>query len=453
MAIENLNTVILNLYSGNKGYSLAFRQESIPDGAGDLDGSKNMFTGRIVSSFFFLLFAFHFAYVCRFYRMFLFHRKILQKSKSRIYCNEGGTINVVEKEDILMETKRWPYECCDLLESINNEELPILYMKLISTYAPNSFYSGCIVMEIRDYRQSYPIADCCDSYFVLLRPTTQTILADLNNLSCSEELTHVDRLMLESQMVLVSSRPVCVDPCPKIGIKSIYFKSVQELWNEPEIRRSMRQYSQVAINRREKINQFTRSYRPELMEYLSRHKERLADSSDPDRVVWQIPGRLSRTVRPIETANHEFPDMEPPKDVNVVEYAKRLGIRQENTRDCSPNLIKEYIFETMRKDLTVYDLKLSIYHRVTMEEYLGRIWLNESSYSEESAHGIMLAPFFKIGTITGVSSYVNQLTEIISEEGRRPIKVTCIKRGEEPVIKIIGGMYLVAHTASYCQIS
>lgn len=48
VAKESLNTVILNLYPGNKGYSLAFRQNTLPEDR-DYDGIKNIFTGRIVS--------------------------------------------------------------------------------------------------------------------------------------------------------------------------------------------------------------------------------------------------------------------------------------------------------------------------------------------------------------------------------------------------------------------
>lgn len=48
VARENLNTVILNLYPGNKGYSLAFRQEYLPQNK-SFDGLQNIFSGRFVS--------------------------------------------------------------------------------------------------------------------------------------------------------------------------------------------------------------------------------------------------------------------------------------------------------------------------------------------------------------------------------------------------------------------
>lgn len=56
VARENLNTVILNLYPGNKGYSLAFRQESAGksfeqhgDNSHGLGTSRNVSVRKIYS--------------------------------------------------------------------------------------------------------------------------------------------------------------------------------------------------------------------------------------------------------------------------------------------------------------------------------------------------------------------------------------------------------------------
>lgn len=49
VARENLNTVILNLYPGNKGYSLAFRQEFMPQNKAH-DGLHSVFC-RSVSTY------------------------------------------------------------------------------------------------------------------------------------------------------------------------------------------------------------------------------------------------------------------------------------------------------------------------------------------------------------------------------------------------------------------
>lgn len=106
---ERLNTLILNLYPGNKGYSLMFRE----------------------------------------------------KSRSE---DKDDTATMIEIKDLLYEDEL-------LLSYIDNEELPPL---LAETLEPNHsflFYSGCVIAEVRDYRQAYPAK--CDIHYVLLRPTLQ----------------------------------------------------------------------------------------------------------------------------------------------------------------------------------------------------------------------------------------------------------------------------------------
>ena len=67
---------------------------------------------------------------------------------------------------------RWPYQDDELLQYIDNEELPPVLVDLLEASHPELFYSGCIVAEVRDYRQSFQHYNC-DTHYVLLRPTTQ----------------------------------------------------------------------------------------------------------------------------------------------------------------------------------------------------------------------------------------------------------------------------------------
>ncbi|KAL9702615.1 hypothetical protein quinque_006133 [Culex quinquefasciatus] len=119
---ENLNTLILNLYPGNKGYSLAFRRG--PDQQQQGDGRGNI-------------------------------------SKSGALASErAGSPSPSLATDInaeqLQETIRWPYEEEELLECIDREELPLVLVDMCEAKCPGLFYSGCVIAEIRDYRQSFP---------------------------------------------------------------------------------------------------------------------------------------------------------------------------------------------------------------------------------------------------------------------------------------------------------
>lgn len=80
--------------------------------------------------------------------------------------------HTVNQDENLMETPRWPYEEEELLSYIDNEELPVVLLDLLETEHSSLFYSGCIIAQIRDYRQAYP-SFLCDTHHVLLKPTTQ----------------------------------------------------------------------------------------------------------------------------------------------------------------------------------------------------------------------------------------------------------------------------------------
>lgn len=70
----------------------------------------------------------------------------------------------------MIENSLWPYEMGDFLRYIDNEELPSFIVDIIESRFSYLFYNGCVIAEIRDYRQAYPHKKC-DIHHVLLRPT------------------------------------------------------------------------------------------------------------------------------------------------------------------------------------------------------------------------------------------------------------------------------------------
>lgn len=362
-----------------------------------------------------------------------------------------------------METRRYPYECCDLLDCINNEELPILYMKLILTYAPNTFYSGCIIAEIRDYRQSHSISECCDNYFALLRPTTQTISADIANCAMKNYITHIDRLVMEKHMVLFSAKPMCIVPNPIIGHKAIYNQYKKTIWNTPEIRRHMRQFSQVAINRKEKSDKIVRSHhRTGLMEFLAKYaehekrKEEKAKNPSRSGVSWVLPSKPRQAIQQAPPVDLDRSMLTTPKYLNVFEFVHQMA-SPTSGRSCTPALLEEFIFETVRTNVAQYYIKLNIYHRFTMDEYVGRLWVDRT-IAEEQDDNLELSPFFSIGNRVSVTNYIHQLTMIITEKGRKSVRITSLKPNRTPsVLTTVGTYYMCIqmqlHTIHYLSIA
>lgn len=109
------------------------------------------------------------------------HLKLLLFLRKCRECKKNNLLTAVltffyqtstSQEETLIETPRWPYEEEDLLSYIDNEELPVVLLDLLESEHSCLFYSGCIIAQIRDYRQAYP-SFLCDTHHVLLRPTNQ----------------------------------------------------------------------------------------------------------------------------------------------------------------------------------------------------------------------------------------------------------------------------------------
>lgn len=145
--------------------------------------------------------------------------------------NEGYSLaikqfsNCDDKED-LIETLKLPYEADELLNFIDNEELPPMLVDLFDSLGDESdfhiFYYGSIFMEIRDYRKN--ATNCLPYYesnFVRLKPTTQTILNDVTKLTssfCHKKWTQEEKVALEAKLILETSEPLCLDPSPVAAI-------------------------------------------------------------------------------------------------------------------------------------------------------------------------------------------------------------------------------------------
>lgn len=325
---------------------------------------------------------------------------------------------------------RWPYEEEDLLESINNEELPLVLVDIIEKKCPNLFYSGCVIVEIRDYRQSFPIYTC-DTYHVLLKPTNQTLFADVNLITSEGDWSIEDKLALESQLVLATSQPLCLDPSPDVGILAINQQHRRNLLNTPSIRRQAKKFSQVSINRKRKLDQFTHHFGLELHDFMSKYRQKPKSSGTIHGVGQQAATRLPKkstdVIQPIRTPNLDLPqNLAIPEEVNVERYAKAFE-RPRETKDCNPILIEQFILETDRGEKQIYHIQLSLYQRPSNYEFLGELYVDKN-HREGERNGE--ACQFSLGSRAHANRYIQQFTEIFTEEGRKSVKITHIIPGQ-----------------------
>ena len=104
----------------------------------------------------------------------------------------------------------------------------------------------------------------------------------------------------------------------------------------------------------------------------------------------------------------------------------------------TPQLVEEYVLETAeRGQARVYHTRLTILQRLANDEYIGELYV-ERDYREEDRKGSTCR--FLLGTRTNALRYINQFTEIFTEEGRKNVKITHKVPNQQPRVTFTAGM-------------
>ncbi|KAI8440289.1 hypothetical protein MSG28_001642 [Choristoneura fumiferana] len=355
-----------------------------------------------------------------------------------------GNYTSTSQEETLIETPRWPYEEEDLLSYIDNEELPVVLLDLLESEHSCLFYSGCIIAQIRDYRQAYP-SFLCDTHHVLLRPTNQSIITDASCIGgrcgwASEERGALEAV--EAALVHASAPPLCLDPRPAVGLLAARLHAAPRLFNTPRIRRQARRFSQVAVNRKRKLDQFTHYHGLELLELIHRQRAKNSRQSVPHtRLTSKYPKKPPEVFKPIEPPKMEPLPLALPSEPSGPLRLARAYERPRPTPDCQPQLVEEYILETEKTSphagAGFFHIKLSILQRPSDQEFLGELYVDRD-HVEGERNGA--ACRFTLGSRLQANKYIQQFTEIFTEEGRKSVRIKHIVPGQLPRVSFTGGM-------------
>ncbi|XP_037297270.1 transcription factor SPT20 homolog isoform X2 [Manduca sexta] len=391
LANYNLNTLIINLYPGNKGYSLSLK----------INGNTQ-------------------------------------------YLNPPDGHMSMNQDETLIETPRWPYEEEELLSYIDNEELPVVLLDLLESEHSCLFYSGCIIAQVRDYRQAYP-SFLCDTHHVLLRPTNQSIITDAMCIGgrcgwAGEERSALEAV--EAALVHAAAPPLCLDPRPAVGLLAARLHAAPRLFNTPRIRRQAKKFSQVAVNRKRKLDQFTHYHGLELLDLIHRQRAKNSRQSVPHtRLTSKYPKKPPEVFKPIEAPKMEPLPLALPSEPSGPLRLARAYERPRPTPDCQPQLVEEYILETEKTSphagAGFFHIKLSILQRPSDQEFLGELYVDRD-HVEGERNGA--ACRFTLGSRLQANKYIQQFTEIFTEEGRKSVRIKHIVPGQLPRVSFTGGM-------------
>ncbi|XP_064134473.1 transcription factor SPT20 homolog [Loxodonta africana] len=164
--------------------------------------------------------------------------------------NEGYSLMLSREDGPESETIHLPYEERELLEYLDAEELPPILNDLLEKFQVNIFYSGCVIAEIRDYRQcSNRQPPGYQSRHVLLRPTMQTLACDVHSItSDGRKWTQEDKLALESQLILATAEPLCLDPSVAVACTANRLLYNKQKMNTHSMKQCLKRSSRCSLN-------------------------------------------------------------------------------------------------------------------------------------------------------------------------------------------------------------
>ncbi|XP_076664126.1 uncharacterized protein LOC143366720 isoform X3 [Andrena cerasifolii] len=355
---EGLHTLIVNLYAGNKGYSLAVRN------------------------------------------------------------SDKG--NQYDKNSVLAETQLMGYEQGELLSCIDNGQLPAMLAEQLETNHSHLFYDGCIIAEVRDYRKAFSHTKA-EVHHVLLKPTTQSVLSDVSTLTSDGDWSHEERLMLESHLVAATQGPLCLDPNPIPSLATTRLRQSKSLLTDHQLMRQAKKFSQVTVNRKRKLEQLAQTDGLTIQDLMQKLRAKR--------------GVVTTTACPPPSLSNP-PLLPPNTPIDVLRFAKAYE-RPRETKDCLPQVIEEYILETGGSQGEIDHIKLSILQRPSNSEYLGELYMDKN-HREGEKNGS--ACRFTLGTRVLANHYIQQFTEIFTEEGRKNVRIKHVVPGQVPRVTCTPGM-------------
>lgn len=299
----------------------------------------------------------------------------------------------------LQETTSWLYDNAHLLDALDSEELPPLIIDFCNVNCPHLFYNGAVIAQIRDYRQSYPL-DICDIHYVLLRPTSIALWDEING-AVDSTWSYKERTAFESQLVLATAPPICLDPSPMIGIAAINAMTERAPFATDSVRKTARRFLQVTKNRNNKLEKKTHYHQTELASHLAVERR----------------GLRRETARRMHAL-----ELKKPSPVEVVEM---IGVKSippiVATRgfDWQPKNTERLMFETDR-DNCQYRVRVELFERATSCEVTGQLTLERQKVGQSSGR---MCPF-KLSSPLAARRYVKEFMGIFTEEGRKFVKIT-----------------------------
>ncbi|KAF6084989.1 hypothetical protein HJG60_018381 [Phyllostomus discolor] len=339
--------------------------------------------------------------------------------------NEGYSLMLRGKNGSDSETIRLPYEEGELLEYLDAEELPPILVDLLEKSQANIFHCGCVLAEVRDYRQcGHTKPPGYQSRHILLRPTMQTLICDVHSItSDNHKWTQEDKLLLESQLILATAEPLCLDPSVAVACTANRLLYNRQKMNTRPLKRCFKRHSRSSLNRQQDLSHGPPPPQLRLLDFLQKRKERKAGQ--------HYDLKISKAGNCVDMWKRSPCNLAVPSEVDVEKYAKaEMSIQSDDSQPAvwpAHDVKDDYVFEceagTQRTKLTILQsLGDPLYYGKIQpcpddDEADGQASLSHSSTDDHSN-------WFVIGSKTDAERVVTQYQELVQSEAKCPIRVS-----------------------------
>ncbi|XP_017912160.1 PREDICTED: transcription factor SPT20 homolog isoform X7 [Capra hircus] len=356
--------------------------------------------------------------------------------------NEGYSLMLRGKNGSDSETIRLPYEEGELLEYLDAEELPPILVDLLEKSQVNIFHCGCVIAEIRDYRQSSNMkSPGYQSRHILLRPTMQTLICDVHSItSDNHKWTQEDKLLLESQLILATAEPLCLDPSVAVTCTANRLLYNRQKMNTRPMKRCFKRYSRSSLNRQQDMSHGPPPPQLKLLDFLQKRKERKAGQ--------HYDLKISKAGNCVDMWKRSPCNLAVPSEVDVEKYAKvEKSIKSDDSQPTvwpAHDVKDDYIFECEAGN-QYQKTKLTILQSLGDPLYYGKI--QPCKEDEESDSPMSPSHFstddhsnwFIIGSKTDAERVVNQYQELVQNEAKCPVKMSHSSSGSASLSQLSPG--------------
>ncbi|XP_051256217.1 transcription factor SPT20 homolog isoform X5 [Dicentrarchus labrax] len=338
--------------------------------------------------------------------------------------NEGYSLMLRGKNGSDSETIRLPYEEGELLEYLDAEELPPILVDLLEKSQVNIFHCGCVIVEVRDYRQSGNTKmPTYQSRHILLRPTMQTLICDVHAMTSDHhKWTQDDKLQLESQLILATAEPLCLDPSISVTCTANRLLYNKQKMNTRSMKRCFKRHSRAALNRQQELSHLPMPPQLRLYDYLQRRKER-----KPAPVIDLKISKIGNCVDMWKQSNCQ---LTVPKEIDVEKYAvveKSLQLEDSQPTTViwpAEEVVDDYTFEC-EVGGQAQRTKVSIFQSMGDPLVYGKIYCAKEPKAEEDSTDLKLIhPPFLIGSKIDADRFLTQYKGVYERDVKCQVKMS-----------------------------